>query len=206
MGAITRNLRYALRMLSRNPGFSVAAVLCLALGIGATTAIFSVVNAVLLRPLPYAQSTRLVRIFTDFPNFPKGGLRHFWLSPPEFFEVRQDASSFDGVESWVNFGVNLAGAADPVRAQAAAITGGLLPLLGIRPQIGRLITPADDLPNAPATAVLSYALWQRAYGGDPAILGRDIRMNGAPCTVLGVMPKGFSFPPGDPNPPELWIP
>jgi putative ABC transport system permease protein len=201
-----QNVRYGLRMLLRSPGFTTAAVLCLALGIGATTAIFSVVNAVLLRPLPYAQSARLVRVFTEFPNFPNGGLRHFWLSPPEFFDIKRDTSSWDGFEGWVNFGVNLAGASDPVRAQASAVTGGLLPLLGISPHMGRLLSPADDAPNAPATAVLSYALWQRGFGGDPAILGRDIRLNGNPCTVIGVMPKSFAFPPGDPNPPELWTP
>ncbi len=89
MGAFSRNIRYGLRTLARNPGFSVAAILCLALGIGATTAIFSVVNAVLLRPLPYAQSTRLVRVFSEFPNFPNGGLRHFWLSPPEYLEIKR---------------------------------------------------------------------------------------------------------------------
>src|SRR5579864_6069540 len=137
MGALTRNIRFGLRMLAKNPGFSIAAVLCLALGIGATTAIFSVVNAVLLRPLPYAQSTRLVRVFTEFPNFPNGGLRHFWLSPPEFFDIKRDTASWDGFEGWANFGVNLAGASDPVRAQASAVTGGLLPLLGVPPQMGR---------------------------------------------------------------------
>ena len=201
-----QNVRYGLRMLLRSPGFTLAAVLCLALGIGATSSIFSVVNAVLLRPLPYAQSTRLVRVFTEFPNFPNGGLRHFWLSPPEFFDIKRDTASWDGVEGWVNFGVNLAGASDPVRAQASAVTGGLLPLLGVSPRMGRLISPADDAPNAPATAVLSYALWERGFGADPAILGRDIRLNGSPCTVIGVMPKSFAFPPGDPNPPELWTP
>ena len=206
MGGLLQNIRYGLRMLARTPGFTIAAVLCLALGIGATTAIFSVVNAVLLRPLPYAHSTRLVRVFTEFPTFPNGGLRHFWMSPPEYFEVKRDTSSWAGFEGWVNFGVNLAGASDPVRAQASAVTGGLLTMLGIQPQMGRLIGTADDAPNAPATAVLSYALWQRGFGGDPSILGRDIRLNGNPCTVIGVMPKSFEFPPGDPNPAELWTP
>ena len=206
MGALWRNIRFGLRVLARNPGFSLAAVVCLALGIGATTAIFSVVNAVLLRPLPYAQSDRLTRIFTEFPTFPHGGLRHFWVSPPEYFDLKRDTMSWDAIEGWVNFGVNLAGESDPIRAQAGAVTGGLLPMLGVQPKLGRVITPADDLPNAPATAVLSYALWQRGFGGDPGILGRDVRLNGKPCTVLGVMPDGFTFPPGDPNPAELWTP
>src|ERR1035441_2488385 len=90
MGALTQNLRYALRMLGRNASFTAAAGLCRAVGIGATTAIFSVVNAVLLRQLPYAHADRLVRVFTEFPNFPNGGLRHFWVSPPEFFDLKRD--------------------------------------------------------------------------------------------------------------------
>jgi putative ABC transport system permease protein len=204
---LRQNIRYALRMLARNPSFTVAAILCLGLGIGATTAIFSVVNAVLLRQLPYAHSERLVRVFTEFPNFPNGGLRHFWVSPPEFLEIKRDAQSFDAVEGWANFGVNLAGASEPVRATAGNVTGGLLPMLGVAPLPGgRVLTPADDAPNAPLTAVLSYGLWQRAFGGDPGIVGRDIRYNGNPCTVVGIMPKGFAYPPGELDPPELWVP
>src|SRR5437868_9623379 len=112
MGTLSQNLRYGARMLAKNPGFTAAAVLCLALGIGATTAIFSVVNAVLLRQLPYAHPDRLVRVFTEFPNFPKGGLRHFWVSPPEFVEMRRDATTFQAIEGWANQGANLAGASE----------------------------------------------------------------------------------------------
>jgi putative ABC transport system permease protein len=201
-----RNVRYGLRMLARNPGFTMAAVACLALGIGATTAIFSVVNAVILRPLPYAQSPRLVRIFTEFPTFQNGGLHHFWLSAPEYLELKRETKSWDAMEGWVTAGVNLAGSAEPVRAQATYITGGLLPLLGVPPMIGRLISAADDQPNAPLAAGLSYALWQRAFGGDRGILGRDIRLNGAACTVVGVMPRGFVFPPGETVATDLWVP
>jgi putative ABC transport system permease protein len=206
MGTIRQNIRYALRMLARNPGFTAAAVLCLGLGIGATTAIFSVVNAVLLRQLPYAHSDRLIRVFTEFPLFPNGGLRHFWVSPPEYFEIKRDAQAFEAVEGWSNSGVNLAGASEPVRATSGFVTGGLLEVLGVAPIRGRLLTPADDAANAPLTAVLSYNLWQRAFGADPNIIGRDVRLNGRPCTVVGVMPKGFAFPPGEVDPPELWAP
>jgi len=206
MGSFRQNIRYAVRMLMRNPGFSAAAILCLALGIGATTAIFSVVNAVLLRQLPYAHSARLVRVFTEFPNFPNGGLRHFWVSAPEFVDLRRDTNSFEAIEGWVNQGVNLSGASEPVRATASYVSGGMLPMLGVPPALGRVLTPEDDKPNAPLTAVLSHGLWQRGYGGDPNILGRDIRLNGNPCTVVGVMPASFSFPPGELNPAEFWSP
>jgi len=199
-------VRYALRLFVKNPGFTAAAVACLALGIGATTAIFSVVNAVLLRALPYAHSARLVRVFTEFPTFPNGGLRHFWLSAPEYLDLKRDAASFDALEGWYNQGVNLAGTAEPVRAQASFITGGMLPLLGVAPLIGRTLSPEDDKPNVPRAAVLSFGLWQRAFGGDRGVLGRDIRLNGNPCTVAGVMPPSFTFPPGEVDPPELWVP
>ena len=106
-------------MLGKNPGFTAAAVACLALGIGATTAIFSVVNAVLLRHSPTPNPSRLVRIFTEFPNFPNGGLRHFWVSPPEFLDLRRDTTTFQAIEGWVNQGVNLAGASEPVRSTAS---------------------------------------------------------------------------------------
>src|ERR1700735_5811735 len=100
MASFLQNIRFAVRMLAKNPAFSVVAILCLALGIGATTAIFSVVNAVVLRPLPYANADRLVRVFTEFPTFPNGGLRHFWVSPPEFLDLTPDISSFAHIETW----------------------------------------------------------------------------------------------------------
>jgi putative ABC transport system permease protein len=193
-------------MLAKNPGFTAAAVLCLALGIGATTAIFSVVNAVLLRQLPYAHAGRLVRVFTEFPNFPNGGLRHFWVSAPEFLELRRDATSFAAVEGWANQGANLAGASEPVRSTVSSVSGGMLQMLGVAPLHGRVLTAEDDAPNAPNTAVLSYGLWQRAFGGETSVIGRDIRLNGNSCTVIGVMPRGFAFPPGELDPPELWVP
>ncbi|HKE29116.1 MAG TPA: ABC transporter permease [Bryobacteraceae bacterium] len=204
------NFRYGLRMLARNPVFTAAAVLCLGLGTGATTAIFSVVNAVLLRPLPYAHAGLLTRVFSEFPkevsSTSANGFRHFWLSPPEFFEVRRDTQSFEAFEAWVNGPANLAGRDEPVRATASFVTGGLLEMLGVPPAKGRLIHGDDDRPNVPATAVLSFDLWQRVFGGDPSILHRDIRLNGNPCTVIGIMPRGFNFPPGEVNPSELWTP
>jgi putative ABC transport system permease protein len=206
MSAFTQDIRYGLRLLAKNPGFTAASVLCLGLGIGATTAIFSVVNAVLLRQLPYHDSARMVRVFTEFPTLSNGGLRHFWMSPPEYLDLKRDTHSFDAIEGWATQGVNLAGADQPVRATAAYVTGGMLKMLGVAPHRGRILSADDDRPNTALTAVLSYNLWQRAYGGDASILGRDIRFNGNPCTVVGVMPPGFAFPPGELDPPELWVP
>ena len=204
------NIRYALRMLGRNPAFSTVAVLCLALGAGATTAIFSVVNAVLLRPLPFAHADRLVRVFTEFPkevsSTSPGGFRHFWFSPPEFFETRRDTQAWEAFEAWANGPANLAGQDEPIRATTSFVTGGLMPMLGVRPALGRLINAGDDVPSVRVTAVLSYDLWQRAFGGDPNILHHDIRLNGNPCEVVGVMPRDFNFPPGEVTPSELWTP
>jgi putative ABC transport system permease protein len=200
------HVRYAGRTLARNPGFAVAAITCLALGIGATTAIFSVVNAVLLKPLPYADSSRLVRIYTEFPTFPNGGLRRFPVSPPEFFELRRDTHSWESIETWQLGGATLAGRGDSLRATVAYVSGGMLRMLGVQPAMGRVLTEQDDKPGAPLVAAMSYGLWQRAYGGDPAILGRDIRHDGNPCTVVAVMPKGFEFPPGQVDKPDLWVP
>src|ERR1043166_5716684 len=200
------DLRYAIRQLLKNPGFTAVAVLCLALGIGATTGIFSVVNAVLLRPLSYAEPERLVRIYTEFPQFPNGGLRRCPLSQPEYLDLKRDTQSWEGLEGWVNSGVNLAGEHEPARATAAFVTGGMLKMLGVAPVAGRVLTPADDDPGAPLTANISFGLWQRVFGSDRNIVGRDMLLNGSKCTVVGVMPQSFRFPPGEVDPPELWVP
>src|SRR5271154_2617288 len=118
-------------MLGANPGFTVAAILCLALGIGATTAIFSVVHAVLLRPLGYHQPDRLYRIYSEFPTFPNGGLHRFPISPPEYDELSRELGSWESMDAWFSGGVNLGGAAEPVRVNSCSVTGGLLPSLGI---------------------------------------------------------------------------
>src|SRR5205823_10840087 len=95
---------------------------------------------------------------------------------------------------------------EPVRSTVSYVSGGMLQMLGVPPRFGRVLTAQDDAANAPLAAVLSYGLWQRAFGGDASVLGRDIRLNGKPCTVVGVMPRGFAFPPGELDPPELWVP
>src|SRR6266496_3619122 len=138
MNTFSQDLRYGVRMLWQSPGFSVAAVVFLALGIGATTAIFSIVYAVLLRPLPYAQPNSLARIYTEFPRFPNGGLRRFWTSPPEFLDLRKYTKSWQSLDAWANQGANVAGSNEPLRVTASYVSGGMLETLGVAPIRGRL--------------------------------------------------------------------
>jgi len=201
-----QDLRFAFRQLLKNPGFAGAAILCLALGIGATTAIFSVVNTVLLRPLSFGEPERLVRLYTEFPGFPNGGLRRFPFSQPEYLDLKRTATSWEAIEGWVNTGVNLAGEQEPTRATASFVTGGMLKMLGVGPLHGRIITEMDDEPGAPLAANISFGLWQRVFGGDRNIVGREILLNGSKCTVAGVMPRDFRFPPGEVDAPEIWVP
>ena len=206
MHTLYKDLRYGLRMLAKSPGFTVASILCLGLGIGATTAIFSIVEAVLIRPLPYAAPSRLVRIYSEFPTLGKNGMLKFWISPPEFLDLRRYTTNWESIEGWVDGGANLAGGNEPIRITISNITGGLLSSIGIAPAMGRTITPQDDQEGAPQVAVISYGLWQRAFGADRNLIGRDVLVNGRKTTIVGIMPKTFLFPPGDIDPPELWTP
>ncbi len=201
-----KDVRYAARMLAKSPGFAGAAIVCLALGIGATSAIFSVVHAVLLRPLGYRQPDRLVRLYTEFPTFPNGGLRRFWTSPPEYYELSHELQSWESLDAWVTSGVNLAGAADPIRVTSCSVTGGLFNMLGVAPMMGRLITPQDDVTGAPLVVLIGHDLWERAFGGDRNVIGRTVQVNGRNANIAGVMPPGFAFPPGELDPPEVWAP
>lgn len=204
METLWKDAQFALRMMRKNLGFTTAAVLCLMLGIGATTGIFTVVNAVLLQPLPYAHPEQLIRIYTEFPTFPNGGLHRFWASGPEFLDLRRDAHSWASLDAWISGGVNLAGKAEPVRVTAAYVSGGLLDSLGVGPVAGRLIEPSDDVPGGNVVADISYGTWQSIFAGDPNVVGRETRLDGRKCTIIGVMPKGFQFPPGEQDPAQIW--
>jgi putative ABC transport system permease protein len=204
METVWQDLLFALRMMRKNLGFTTAAVLCLMLGIGATTGIFTVVNAVLLQPLPYAHSERLVRVYTEFPTFPNGGLHRFWTSGPEFLDLRRDTHSWASLDAWITGGANLAGKSEPVRVTAAYLSGGLLESLGVSPIAGRLIAQSDDVPGAEAVADISYGTWKSVFAGDPNVVGRETHLNGLKCTVIGVMPKGFQYPPGEQDPAQVW--
>src|SRR5205823_7283331 len=132
--------------------------------------------------------------------------RGFPVSAPEFLDCRRETKSWESMDIWLNSGVNVAAKREPTRVTASHVTGGLLNTLGVAPARGRLITPADDDPGAPLVADISYGLWQRAFGGDRAVVGQEILLNGRKCTVIGIMPKGFCFPPGEIDPPDLWTP
>lgn len=198
-----QSLRYTWRTLLRTPTFTIAALICLALGIGATSAIFSIVNAVLLRPLPYPESNRLVRIYTEFPTFPNGGLHKFWVSGPEVFDLRS-AKAFESIGAWATTGANVAGLNRPVGATTAYVTADLLKLLRVSPLLGRMIRPSEDVPHAAPVIILSYGLWKRVFGGDPNIVGKSSYLNSARAAIIGVMPKDFVFPPDAVDRAEAW--
>ncbi|MBO0862422.1 MAG: ABC transporter permease [Chloracidobacterium sp.] len=186
---LVQDLKYGLRMLRRNPGFTVVAVLTLALGIGANTAIFSVVNAVLLRPLPYTAPDRLV---TD---------GHTILSPT-FLNWRAQSQSFEQMAAYTTGTSDLTGGGEPERLTAGLVSAELFSTLGVPPSLGRGFTAAEDQPNGALAVILSHWLWQRRFGGDPQLIGRAITLDGQNRTVVGVMPSGFQFPAEL----DLWLP
>jgi putative ABC transport system permease protein len=196
MNTLLQDVRYALRTLARAPGFTAIAILTLALGIGANTAIFSAVNAVLLKPLPYPESDRLVRIMSIglVDGVP------FGVSYPDLRDLRALAHDFAGVGALSTQRYNLTGAGDPREVQAASITADLFAVLQVRPQIGRGFTDADE--RTPL-ALLSHGLWVTSFGRDLAILGKSVSLDGKSFTVVGVMPAGFQFPNEDV---QVWTP
>ena len=201
-------LRYAIRSLFNNRALALAAILCLAVGIGANTAIYTVVNAVVLRPLPFKNPERLVRVYTEFPSYgSSGGFHKFWMSTPELLDLRRWSTSWDSLEAYLIRGANLSsGTGEPVRITAAFITGGMMPMLGVAPQVGRTLANDDGRPGVSLAVVLSDGLWRRTFAGASSAIGRQVKVNGLTATVVGVMPKGFAFPPGETDQPELWYP
>ncbi len=163
------DVRFALRALGRSPGFATAAIACLALGIGASTAIFSIVNGVLLQPLPYGDSANLARVYTEFPKFPNGGLKKFWVSPPEFRQLQGQTETWGQLEAWVTGAASLQGGSDPLRINLCFISGGMMPMLGVAPQLGRWITP-------PPTTRACNSSWfsQTVCGRPPSAATREL--------------------------------
>jgi len=200
METLLKDIRYGVRGLCKRPGFTAVAVLTLALGIGANTAIFSVVNAVLLRPLQFRDPDRLVMIWEDatFAGFPRNT-----PAPANYVDWKTQTQSFEDMAASAESTFNLTGDGDPERVAAYSVTANFFPLLGVQPALGRVFVAEDDRPGAQRVAVLSHALWQTRYGGDRQIITRDIQLDGEKYTVVGVMPKGFQFFESDVR---LWVP
>jgi putative ABC transport system permease protein len=194
---LRRDVPYALRGLRRSPGFTIAAVVTIALGVGATTTIFSVVNALLVRPLPYVHSDRLVQIAENITTAGAQGARfsrRFGITQAEFLEWRSRSTTFAHVAGVANLmNGNVQTGEGPVAAPRAIVSPALFEMLGVPAQLGRTLTAEDERPDAPA-AVMSAAAWQRFFANDPAVLGRTVTLNGAPFTIVGVMPPGFDYP------------
>ena len=194
------DLRYAIRMQRKNPGFTIVAVIALALGIGANTAIFSVVNTVLLRRLPYKDPDRLVMVWEEAT---KAGYPQDTPAAANFIDWRDQNQVFEGMAATDYTSFNLTGSGEPERLEGRRVSTNLFPLLGVEPQVGRVFTAAEDRPGSERVVVLSHGLWQRRFGGDPGIVGKTLTLNGAGYTVVGVMPARFQFPTVDD---EAWVP
>ena len=195
--------RVGARTLFRSPGFAAIAILTLALGIGANAAIFSVLNAVLLRPLPWPEPDRAVMIWSKWTAFDKT-----WVAEGEVVDYRRRSQTLQEVATWSEGQVNLTGDQEPERVAGARVSANTFSTLGVAPMIGRTFTAQEDLPNGPRLVVLGYGLWNRRYSADPSIVGRSILINGTSFEVVGIMPPGFVLPTDfrNPEPTQLWTP
>jgi predicted permease len=190
-GELGSDMRHGSRLLRKNPGFTAVAILTLALGVGANTAIFSIVNAVLLHSLPYRDPDRLVRVFFNEPGL---GLRDVVFSKPELDDLQTRSGVFEDVTPIFEGSENLTGTKQPERVEGVNTSFTYFSMLGVLPQIGRLYGPQDFTPGFAPEAVISDGLWRRGYGADPEVVGRTIRIDGDPLTIIGVLPRGFRHP------------
>ncbi len=190
METLLKDFRYGIRSLLKRPGFAAVAIITLALGIGANTAIFSVVNAVLLRPLPFADPDRLVMYWEDasFAGFPRNT-----PAAANYADIKAQNQVFEGMAALSRRSFNLTGDGEPEKVETYAVTADFFPLMGVRPALGRTILPEEDKPGANNVVMLSHSLWQKRYGGEANIVGRQLLLSGEKYTVVGVMPAGFQF-------------
>jgi predicted permease len=190
MQTLLQDLRYGARMLMKKPGFTLVAVLTLSLGIGANTAIFTVVNAVLLRPLAYGQPERIMRLAPDWPSL---DFRN--ASEPKFIFWKDHSRSFEGVAATtgIGSGVNLSGGSEPEFVTGVRVSADFFRVLGVNPALGRAFTEGETSPNGGRVVILSHGLWQRRFGADSAIIGKNVSINDTPYTIVGVTPEGFQF-------------
>jgi putative ABC transport system permease protein len=202
MRNLLSDLQLGIRILLRNPGFSITAIFLLALGIGANTAIFSVVNAVLLRPLPYQDSSRIMQIWHVPPARSFPGISLFSVSPANYLDWRSMNHSFEDMAAYGGARFNIGGKERPEAIQAAPVAPGFFSILRVQPILGRGFTPDDDRPGQGHVVVLGNALWRERFGADPSVIGQKIVLDGEPYTILGVMPPKFKFPSWA----QLWTP
>jgi predicted permease len=200
MHTLRHDLVHAFRSVRKNPAYTIVTILTLALGIGANTAIFSVVNGVLLKPLPYPEPARLLFITSQFPGL---GFDQFWVSAPEFLEFRERQRSFEDVGAYRAGAVNLGTADQPRRVNSAIVTSELMPVLDVQPIRGRQFNRADTLPGAEDVAVLSSEIWQSAFGGDESVVGRVVPIDGVPTRIVGIMPPGYDI---HDSKVQVWLP
>ncbi|MDQ3134044.1 MAG: ABC transporter permease [Acidobacteriota bacterium] len=191
MKIMWQDLRYGVRMLVKSPGFTFVAIIALALGISANTAIFSVVNAVLLRTLPYEHAERLVKVYGASPQEPESRAP---LSYPDFLDYKTQAATFEYFAAYQQIGTSLFIGDEPERVFGTEATADLFPLLGVEPEIGRVFTAEEDRSGALPVIVISHGLWQRLFNSDPNIVGREVRRGSRTVTVIGVMSPDFKFP------------
>jgi len=191
MSAWTQDIRFALRSLAKSPWFTLVAVLSLAIGIGANTSIFSVANALLFRPLPYEDPERLVILWNRSPGL---GITEDWFSTAQYFDIKTSHHGFEQIAIAIGGNYNLTGRGNPERVGAVRTSSNLLRMLGARAALGRLLTPDEDLPGQPATAVLTDGMWSRHFGRDPHVIGTSIIINGQTYEIVGVLPQEFSLP------------
>jgi len=191
MDALARDFAHAARMLARSPGFTLAAILSLAIGIGANTSIFSMINALLLRPLPYQDADRLVILWNRSPGL---NITEDWFSTAQYFDIKTGHRGFEQVAIAIGGNYNLTSQGEPERVGTIRVSSNLLPMLGQAAALGRVFTPDEDSPGKPATALLSYGMWLRHFGADPKMIEKSVTLNGVPYEVVGIMPRAFSLP------------
>ena len=201
MQTLLQDLRYGARMLWKNPGFTLIAVITLALGIGANTAIFSVIDALMLRPLPFKEPDKLFQVWESNAKI---GQDEGDASYPNFADWRDRNQVFEQIAIYMDSTFNLTGAAEPELVQGAIVSTAFFPLLGVKPMLGRVLAPEEDYPNKVFSVVMSERLWRRRFNSDPQIIGRTISLDSESFTVVGVVPN-ISNLAGLPNDTEVWI-
>ena len=190
METLRQDLSYGFRTLFKNPGFTAVAVLSLAIGIGANSAIFSVINALLLRPLPYQDADRLAILWQRSPGL---NVAQDWFSPGQCLDVKAENQVFEQVAVTIGASFNLTGQGGPEHVDGARVTSSLFPLLGAKAALGRVLLPEEDSPGKPATVILSHGFWRRRFGGDPQVIGKTLVLSGSSFEIVGVMQPGFSL-------------